>query len=209
MHFDVGRQEQTPDILVRDHQTMWRRLVALRTPKAVKEEDRASDPSLARRGRTIAGCSVVRPGGKVLQDGLFEKDYKNPSNSPNFAFNFRYIPHPASQLHITSLKLNPITMKTFAIAATLALLASSTIAAPAVKAARQFEAQITFHGATPDDTFTQSVPTDGSTFYVCRYQSRHLIAQLPCVLHFCRFLSGKFAVNAISHSPLRACFPYH
>lgn len=57
-------------------------------------------------------------------------------------------------------------MKAFTLAIATALLASSAFAAPAAKAARQFEAQITFHGATPEDTFTQSVPTDGSTFYV-------------------------------------------
>lgn len=58
-------------------------------------------------------------------------------------------------------------MKVFSLTTAAALLATSAFAAPAAKVARQFEAQITFYGATPEDTFTQSVPTDGSTFYVC------------------------------------------
>jgi len=56
-------------------------------------------------------------------------------------------------------------MKLATITATLALLTSSALASPN---ARQFEALITFHGATPQDTFTQAVPTDGTLFYVCK-----------------------------------------
>jgi len=56
-------------------------------------------------------------------------------------------------------------MKLSTVTATLALLTTSALAAPT---ARQFEALITFHGATPQDTFTQAVPTDGTVFYVCK-----------------------------------------
>lgn len=61
-------------------------------------------------------------------------------------------------------------MKLSTITATLALLTTSALAAPT---ARQFEALITFHGATPDDTFTQAVPTDGTIFYICKSPSSH------------------------------------
>lgn len=60
-------------------------------------------------------------------------------------------------LHLRNMKLSTIT-------ATLALLTTSALAAPT---ARQFEAHITFHGATPDDTWIQPVPVDGTTFYIC------------------------------------------
>ena len=57
-------------------------------------------------------------------------------------------------------------MKVFSLATTIALLATSALAAPAVKAARQSDVQVTYHGATPDDTVVQYVRTDGSTFTV-------------------------------------------
>ena len=58
-------------------------------------------------------------------------------------------------------------MKVLNIATSLAVLASAAYAAPTLKA-RQFEAQITYHGATPEDSVTQSVPTDGTIFEVCK-----------------------------------------
>ena len=55
-------------------------------------------------------------------------------------------------------------MKSFIIASTFGLFAALThaVAIPAAVEARQFQAQLTFHGATPDDSYTVSVPTDGS-----------------------------------------------
>ncbi|KAL2044814.1 hypothetical protein N7G274_002589 [Stereocaulon virgatum] len=59
-------------------------------------------------------------------------------------------------------------MQTFTIAAAIAFLATSVYGAPASSKAeaRQFQALITFNGADPNAYFTQSVPTDGSTFSI-------------------------------------------
>ncbi|KAF4632243.1 hypothetical protein G7Y89_g5879 [Cudoniella acicularis] len=55
-------------------------------------------------------------------------------------------------------------MKTSAITALVTALIGLAQAAPMVEK-RQFQAQITFEGAPPDDaSFTLSVPTDGSVF---------------------------------------------
>ena len=71
-------------------------------------------------------------------------------------------------------------MQTFTIAAAIAFLATSVYGAPAAEA-RQFEAQITFNGADPAAYFTQSVPTDGSTFHICTF-SRVLFIIPSCQL---------------------------
>ena len=61
-------------------------------------------------------------------------------------------------------------MKAFALATFAALLATSAIAAPSAKVARQpLGIQITFHGATPSDTVTQFFPDDCSTQDVGKY----------------------------------------
>jgi len=58
-------------------------------------------------------------------------------------------------------------MKSFIISTAAALFLTLTYAAPAQNIApRQFLAFITFEGATPEAYFTQSVPTDGSVFYI-------------------------------------------
>lgn len=56
-------------------------------------------------------------------------------------------------------------MKTYTIAAVIALLAGVTCAAPSTKL-RQFEAEITFEGAA-GAYFSMFVPTDGSLFAIC------------------------------------------
>ena len=62
-------------------------------------------------------------------------------------------------------------MKSILISTALALLASSTHAAPtpANIKARQFEVQVTFQGAPPDAAFyTLSIPADGSLITISR-----------------------------------------
>ena len=55
----------------------------------------------------------------------------------------------------------------FTAATVLAFLAASAIAAPSQVEKRQFEAQLTFTGGTPDDTYTISAPTrPGSSFTI-------------------------------------------
>ena len=58
-------------------------------------------------------------------------------------------------------------MKTFTISTALVALAALINAAPA-PTARQFQAQITFEGATSEAFYTLSVPTDGSVFTICK-----------------------------------------
>ncbi|MCJ1465147.1 hypothetical protein MMC07_003763 [Pseudocyphellaria aurata] len=61
-------------------------------------------------------------------------------------------------------------MKAFTISALVAILAAFAQAAPtpdpAQVDARQFRAQLTFEGATPDAFYNLSVPTDGSVFTI-------------------------------------------
>jgi len=57
-------------------------------------------------------------------------------------------------------------MKSFIISTAAALFLTLTYAAPTPQGPVQFLAQITFEGATPEAYFTQSVPTDGSVFYI-------------------------------------------
>ena len=56
-------------------------------------------------------------------------------------------------------------MKTFTTTALFALIASLVAAAPAPQGYSGFQAQITFIGAA-DAQFTESVPTDGSVFWI-------------------------------------------
>ena len=56
-------------------------------------------------------------------------------------------------------------MKTFATTALLALMATLATAAPVPQDYNGFRAQITFIGAA-DAQFTESVPADGSLFYI-------------------------------------------
>ena len=58
-------------------------------------------------------------------------------------------------------------MKSFIISATVGLFAALTQAV-AIPETRTFEAQLTFHGATPSAAYTVSVPTDGSVVTICK-----------------------------------------
>lgn len=98
-----------------------------------------------------------------------------------------YLPNFNIIQQFSSLEINLphplLNMKLSTITATLALLTTSALAAPT---ARQFEAQITFHGATPEDTFTQSVPTDSTVFYICKPPSSIpslLLHSLPLIFY--------------------------
>ncbi|MCJ1243526.1 hypothetical protein MMC30_000723 [Trapelia coarctata] len=58
-------------------------------------------------------------------------------------------------------------MKSFTISAALTLIAAALVhAAPVEVEARQFAAQITFQGATPEAQFTQSFPGDGTVVQI-------------------------------------------
>jgi hypothetical protein len=92
-------------------------------------------------------------------------------------------------------------MKSFIISTAAALFLTLTYAAPTPQGPVQFLAQITFEGATPEAYFTQSVPTDGSVFYISKSYI-HLLHYCSC-LNFSALFS---TIQAFCHlSTLRSC----